>query len=680
MKLCVLFLCLSTFAGVVPANSTQSESAADRTKRFRASLHQYLQVGAMEEITDLVKRNSEEAVWVVIDDCLTIERESSDELENEIDALRRAWHKAFESEFVNNVYEYFSLSPSAIRRERQRLQAEFDKEFNLLMSNMEAKEPRVFEQCALTFARLAGGFAEVGDRYHASESWLNYAYCWDETYRGQAANHEEAIKGFQKSIAERKAIDLEDFDYVMASDRIKAISGRGFGTPSDGGESATGEAGEASAAPEPTAAAASLTAPLSFQVVALEQFERPNFSLDEIYALWPQVGLTKKGSKAKIEAMSGKCPEFLRVGSNEIFVDGNGDGTGDVEVPIVGEPVVTEFEIAIGEAPRRWAFLSRPGVDQELYQDIQVNLQPNDDYFPLYVLSAASMTGVLNGVPVRIIDDNMDGLYGSYPLYWAYWGVSEGLSQPEMDCMVIGESKRAVPWSGFQKIGEQWYQLEALKAGTELKATPVQVQTGTLRLEYKGPKPTWLVVKGREKIDTAYYDLAAAGKNGVEVPAGTYELVYGEIRQGKRRQVMKAVILPNQGRSQNWVVKPGAVTVAKLGEPYGFDFKYEVGEDSLTVLGKSVTVIGSAGERYERLWNCRSKPEVAWRKKGSNRGSKGEAMEFLNDQEQLYKDFGASYRPLDKVIQEKLPPEGIEVQLSEKKNKLFGSIESDWRG
>jgi hypothetical protein len=93
-----------------------------------------------------------------------------------------------------------------------------------------------------------------------------------------------------------------------------------------------------------------------------------------------------------------------------------------------------------------------------------------------------------------------------------------------------------------------------------------------------------------------------------------------------------------------------------------------------------VTVIGSAGERYERLWNCRSKPEVAWRKKGSNRGSKGEAMEFLNDQEQLYKDFGASYRPLDKVIQEKLPPEGIEVQLSEKKNKLFGSIESDWRG
>ena len=48
----------------------------------------------------------------------------------------------------------------------------------------------------------------------------------------------------------------------------------------------------------------------------------------------------------------------------------------------------------------------------------------------------------------------------------------------------------------FQEIDGKWYRLEAAPSGKELKAAPVTVETGILKLDYKGgPPPTWVVVR-----------------------------------------------------------------------------------------------------------------------------------------------------------------------------------------
>jgi hypothetical protein len=99
-----------------------------------------------------------------------------------------------------------------------------------------------------------------------------------------------------------------------------------------------------------------------------------------------------------------------------------------------------------------------------------------------------------------------------------------------------------------------------------------------------------------------------------------------------------------------------------------------------------VTVIGTVGnERYERLWNCVPRPELSWRKAGTKKGSKPERLgivEDLNAEDESGKrlhDAADTFHPLDLSVEVKLKEnESAEVQLVEKKNKLFGPIESGW--
>jgi hypothetical protein len=103
------------------------------------------------------------------------------------------------------------------------------------------------------------------------------------------------------------------------------------------------------------------------------------------------------------------------------------------------------------------------------------------------VAPAGSLLTTIAGTPVRVLDDNMDGAYGSAPGTYGYQGLVQGYFQPEMDSIVVGESKVAVPWSEYIQVGEAWFMLESAKFGNELRATPApEVQTGTLKLDLKG--------------------------------------------------------------------------------------------------------------------------------------------------------------------------------------------------
>ena len=223
---------------------------------------------------------------------------------------------------------------------------------------------------------------------------------------------------------------------------------------------------------------------------------------------------------------------------------------------------------------------------------------------------------------MRVIDENCDGFYGSQPLTWQYFGLTEGYFHPEFDSLVIGDSERALPWSEYVQVPEvkgTWYKLEAQDSGTAFAATPVKLDTGRLQLAYEGPPVTWLVVRGEGQFANAYFDVLAGGKDGVEVPVGTYWLYAGEVRKGKKQQAAKALILP-PSTPLSWKVAAGATTKVELGGPFGFDFKASRTQDGVTVLGKSVVVIGARGERYERPWNCVARPEVSVPQAGREEG------------------------------------------------------------
>jgi hypothetical protein len=183
-----------------------------------------------------------------------------------------------------------------------------------------------------------------------------------------------------------------------------------------------------------------------------------------------------------------------------------------------------------------------------------------------------------------------------------------------------------------------------------------------------------VILRGIGRLDGAYFDIAD-GK--VDVPAGSYQLFYGDVRKGKKRQVSKAVMLPGPS-TPTWTVAAGETLTIELGAPFGFDFDFQISGRDLTVTGKSVVVTGKGGERYTRFWECVPAPEVSWREAGSRRGSKGEdmghAMNFMDPE-----FWTQSFHPLDLTLDLKGDHEDVEVQLVEKKNKLFGKIESDWK-
>jgi hypothetical protein len=85
------------------------------------------------------------------------------------------------------------------------------------------------------------------------------------------------------------------------------------------------------------------------------------------------------------------------------------------------------------------------------------------------------------------------------------------------------------------------------------------------------------------------------------------------------------------------------------------------------------------GERYERVWGAVSQPAVSYREKGAKRGSKGEEMDVIKDQDALYKSRKAAWFPIDVTLDKRPSVTEVEVQLVEKKNKLFGKITSIWK-
>ena len=677
MKIRTLILAVLLAVGGAPALS-EAPSAAPSAPvsiapqnthdEFRAKFTQAMELNANEEMATLVRKFTPEAVAWIMETAEGIASASNETLERRMAALRKAWKTAKDSKFCDHMYEYFSLLEPALKTERNKLKVRYEKALTTYRENVEAKNGQGLELQAVEFAGLAEAFETLGDMYFASQSWLLAGGCVNESVRGDEADLDRAADFYGKCIEDRLKIDLKDKSYIEAKALHDSLVGQGYGSKDKGRDDEPGGAAPVEAAP-------AITVPLTFEL--LEQwdaFERPLYTSDEIYQLWTGLYLQAKGSSVRITSLDKRSPDFLRTGANEVQIDVDADGNGDLKLPITGNQEPISFKIDNGQ--RDWGMIATIGLQQEQYQGIEVNLAPADNQLTIYIHPAASVVGEIEGEQVRLLDDNLDGIYGSAPRTWSYVGMSKEQFCPDMDAIVIGKGKRARPWSELQEIGGKWYRLEVNDSGTSLSATPVEIKAATLKYKYAGGKPEWIIVKGTGELANCYFEVTS---KGTEVPAGKYQLFYGDFRKGKKQQVAKALIIPGRA-TKTLSVQEGKVETLELGAPYGFDFKTTLDGETLTLTGQSVVVVGSAGERYERVWNCVPRPEVSWRKTGSKKGSKGEETDLVMSSDQLDKlGWEAGWFPRDLVMTLKGNPEAVEVQLFEKKNKLFGKITSDWK-
>lgn len=645
---------------------------------FRTVFMDALRLNAKSEMVRLVRARTPEAIEAVVAVCEAISDGSNEDLEAEIEGLRTSWKEAMNTEFVELEYEYFSLLRPEVKTARSQLRTRFNLEYRRLQEAMAAKDKGTLQGIGLELLGFGDAFEEMGDHYLASQCYINAGICFDKDQRGEDADLPHACEAFGKGAKARHAVQLLDRIYEDTKIRYEALEAEGYGA---GGSGAV----EAAPAPEAAENSSAITVPLTFEVFPdLETVRRPHYLIDPVYQIWTGIYMARTGSEGVLTSMQQGAPKVKREGDSKALIDSNADGTPDLDLPLTGKITPVQIEIGEGAEKRSWAFLATIGQAQDTYQGLRFNLGPGDESLAVYVSPAASMVGTLGATTIRVLDDNMDGIYGSPPLEWGHVGTIEGSYQRDVDSILVGESKAAQPWSELVAVGGSWYKLEPQRAGTELLATPMTVQTGTLVLDLKGAKVDWLVVRGDAEVNSKhFFEIAQGGKTGVQVPVGRYRLYSGQVSQGSKNQMMKAFILPGTN-TRTWNVEAGGKLVMELGEPFGLDFRVVQDDEKVKVVGASVVVTGRGAETYQRLWNCVVQPEVNSREAGKKKADKQGKMRAAESQDQVNQDFNNDYKtiwfPIDYEFPKKQAGEAVEIQLFEKKNKLFGKLESDWKG
>lgn len=655
-----------------------SPGLAQRDGPFMEEFRKLMAVHADDEMAKLVKKNEDAALLAVREVVLGIRDGSNEILENEVDALGRAWRKAYDSQFVSIQYDFFAIRLTGpYRKNHADLVKRYLTKRNEFIAARDKKEVAPLPGLGSEFQGFGDAFSELGDDYLASESYRAHAECFDELLAGKAADLKRACEAWSFCLAAREKVDLRDAVFHYAKARFDKLEFDGYGDPSKGPAARAAAKAEADASYKPKPIGA------TFQLVPdLEAIPRPLFTGDTNFQLWPTISLGAVDSSTTFQSLT-DSPSVLRTGASKASVDVDGDGKGDVDLPLTGKIAPVELTLGTGDARRKWAFLAVIGQERDTYQGFPFNLGPNDANMNVYIAPAASLVATVDGVRVQVIDDNLDGLYGSPPKEWAYPGLIEGSFQRDLDSVVVGEAKTAQPFSQLLRVGPTWYKFEPNESATDLVISKVDLETGTLQLDLKGLPVTWLVVRGTGQNENLFYEVWNGGTKKVEVPVGSYELFAGQFASGKKAQMMKGLILPGAS-SRGWKVGPGETTKMELGQPFTLQFKVQQTAETLTVVGPSIVVAGRGGETYQRLWNCVLTPEVLLRKAGSgkDKGKKETKLVPVGSQEELetYQyDYQKAWFPFGEPIEKAIPGETYEVQLFEKKHKLFGPLESDWR-
>ncbi|WP_145197924.1 hypothetical protein [Planctomycetes bacterium Poly30] len=671
-------------AGLAAVASTSAQSSLDR---FRLDFDAAVKQGSKAKMDKLVQSQEADAIFTILITAEAISYAPNDILYDRFNALRDTWTRLYDNDFPDRLELYFVNLTQAEKKIRRKIKVEYDKLVKQRTAAETSKDPAELLKVAERYERLAGEFEKIGDKWYESDSLISAGALADEQYHKKKTNLQRVTELYEKGLALREELGVKDLTYKRVHPRLRALVGMGFGSgAAKKPEPVTGKPDETPNEDDPKddpedgkapVAGGALTAKLSFQEIkGLKDDQRPNYYLDEHRQIWPAVQLRAPGSKSDIPRLGPNGPQIIREGAAKVMIDLDRDGTGDMEWPAKGKLDTVVMEIGEGAAKRKWGLMVEVGRTQDFYQGQQMNLAPTSDQMSLFYIPGGYMAGEVAGVEIELYDDNLDGVYGSMPSAWAHTQLKSGMTQPEVDSIRIDGEKMAQPMSQYVNLGSAgWHALTVLNAGTEVSVEPVTFKTGTLQLKAKGVKPDIVILKGNGGVlGETFVNIGGGGK--VEVPEGRWDLYFGIVREGKKMQAMKAVILPSDS-SPGYLVKEGENVEVTLGAPYSFGFDVSRQQESATVKGMSVQVIGAGGEAYDRFYGAVPQPEAFIRKKGSKRAFESEKMHPAVSLDDLTKyGWDQFWKPLDVLFDTK--GEEVEVQLIEKKNKLFGSIESEW--
>ncbi len=194
-------------------------------------------------------------------------------------------------------------------------------------------------------------------------------------------------------------------------------------------------------------------------------------------------------------------------------------------------------------------------------------------------LVRSSMKGTLGRIPVRIIDDNMDGKFSQKP------------SKGGGDAILIGGSTAAIPLREVHRIGKDFYRLKVAPDGSSIDYERMaDTAVGQVRAIFPANTLKSLVLVGKDSA----FDVRTDGAAGI--PAGSYRLSYGVVS----RSAATLTFRPGQGTPQ-YDIQDGMINTLRIGKPVRLNFVASYGNNKIGLSAPNVSVLGSGSEIYGPL-------------------------------------------------------------------------------
>lgn len=210
----------------------------------------------------------------------------------------------------------------------------------------------------------------------------------------------------------------------------------------------------------------------------------------------------------------------------------------------------------------------------------------------------------INGVNVRLIDENLDGQ----------------ITQDGKDAIVIGQSQYAQPLLKQHMIGNAMFDLTVAADGTSIEFTKQATKLAQIEVPLlKAPSVGCLIMVDQESGRAV--DLVT---NKAGIPSGSYKLCYGTIGQGKDQLMIRpgggspAMALGSSQTSiaspSTYEIKDDVVNVLKLGPTFKVAFQafFNSAKNEVTVSPRMMAVEGAGKESYNVNINGLKAPQIAF--------------------------------------------------------------------
>jgi hypothetical protein len=252
--------------------------------------------------------------------------------------------------------------------------------------------------------------------------------------------------------------------------------------------------------------------------------------------------------------MLGRCGTTLK--GTALQVDTDGDGKPDVKVE--GEEGVVKLKHKDGPA-KGTTYAARVS---------------RKDGKGWKFAAAGAMVGKIDGVIVRLIDQNNNGTYNEFG----------------KDAMIVGRGKVASFLSEIVHIGDRPLAIDVSADGRQLTYRPYDGPTGTLRVKQNTPGKLVSAIV-RSKDGRLCFDLAK-GRNGLRVPTGSYELHSGKIG------LASSAVRVRRGQLAAVQVDADQDVVMTWGGPVRAEFEYTRPGNEIVFSPASIWFYGTSGEEY----------------------------------------------------------------------------------